>query len=88
MFLRKLEYYRGIIILTTNRVKDIDDTVQSRISVALHYAPLGPEKRKPIWESYLKKAVTAKGRAEYTSVDRDWLSSKEVNGRQVCFEPM
>lgn len=35
-------------------------------------------------ESYLKKAVTAKGRAEYTSVDLDWLSSKEVNGRQVC----
>ena len=30
------------MILTTNRVKDIDGAVQSRISVALHYGPLGP----------------------------------------------
>ena len=71
------------MILTTNRVKDIDDAVQSRISVALHYGPLGLITRKTIWESYLKKAVTAKGRAKYTSVDLDWLSKKEVNGRQV-----
>ena len=56
---------------------------QSRISVALHYGPLGLETRKTIWESYLKKAVTAKGRAKYTSVDLDWLSKEEVNGRQV-----
>ena len=48
VFLRKLEYYRGIIILTTNRVKNIDDTVQSRISVALHYGPLGLGTRKTI----------------------------------------
>ncbi|KAI9791932.1 MAG: hypothetical protein M1835_008168 [Candelina submexicana] len=83
VFLRTLEYYRGIMILTTNRVKDIDDAVQSRISVALHYGPLGLDTRKTIWESFLKKAATAKGRAEYTSVDLDWLSSKEVNGRQI-----
>ncbi|KAL8698333.1 MAG: hypothetical protein Q9201_006630 [Fulgogasparrea decipioides] len=83
VFLRTLEYYRGIMILTTNRVKDIDDAIQSRISVALHYGPLGLDTRKIIWESFLKKAATAKGRAEYTSVDLDWLSKKEVNGRQI-----
>ncbi|KAL2044439.1 hypothetical protein N7G274_003144 [Stereocaulon virgatum] len=83
VFLWKLEYYRGIMILTTNRVKDIDNVVQSRISVALHYGPLGLETRKTIWESYLKRAVTAKRRAKYTSVDLDWLSKKEVNGRQI-----
>ena len=31
-----IEHYRGIIILTTNRVKDINDTIQSGISEALH----------------------------------------------------
>lgn len=85
VFLRKLEYYRGIMILATNRVKDIDDAIQSRISVALHYEPLGFSTRKTIWESFLKKAATAKGRASYTPADLDWLSRKEVNGRQVRF---
>lgn len=83
VFLRKLEYYRGIIILTTNRVRDFDDAIQSRISVALHYRPLGFNTRKTIWESFLKKAATTKGRAKYTSDDIDWLFRKEVNGRQV-----
>ena len=83
VFLRTLEYYRGIMVLTTNRVKDIDDAIQSRISVALHYGPLGLDTRKTIWESFLKKAATAKGRAEFAPLDIDWLSKKEVNGRQV-----
>ena len=72
------------MILTTNRVKDIDDAIQSRkISVALHYGPLGFNTRKKIWESFLKKAATAKCRAEYIPFDLDWLSKNEVNGRQV-----
>lgn len=36
-----------------NRVKDIDDAIQSRISVALHYEPLGLDTRKTLWESFL-----------------------------------
>ena len=79
-----LSHYAAVPILTTNRVKDIDDAIQSRISVALHCGPLGLDTRKTIWESFLKKAATTKGRAEYTSVDLDWLSKKEVDGRQVC----
>jgi hypothetical protein len=27
MFLRKLEYYQGIMLLTTNRVRGFDDTI-------------------------------------------------------------
>ncbi|KAL8671532.1 MAG: hypothetical protein Q9168_003977 [Polycauliona sp. 1 TL-2023] len=83
IFLRTLEYYRGIMVLTTNRVKDIDDAIQSRISVALHYGPLGLDTRKMVWESFLEKAATVKGRAEFTPLDLDWLSKKEVNGRQI-----
>ncbi|SLM33660.1 P-loop containing nucleoside triphosphate hydrolase [Lasallia pustulata] len=83
VFLRKLEYFRGTMILTANHVKDIDDAIQSRISVALHYGPLGFSTRKAIWKSFLKKAATAKGRASYYPADLDWLSRKEVNGRQI-----
>ena len=31
VFLRELEYYQGIMFLTTNRVKQIDDAIASRI---------------------------------------------------------
>jgi len=59
------------MILTTNHVKDIDDAIQSRILVALHYGPLRLDTRKTLWKSFLKKVATAKGRAEYTPVDLD-----------------
>ena len=36
------------MILTTNRVKDIDVAIQSRISVGLQYGPLGFDRRKTI----------------------------------------
>jgi hypothetical protein len=58
------------MVLMTNPVKDIDDAIQSRISVALNYGPLRLDTRKTLWESFLKNATTAKGRAEYTTVDR------------------
>lgn len=71
------------MFLTTNRVQDFDDAIQSRISVALRYTPLGFDTRKTIWENFLKKAATAKGRAIYTSGDLDRLTKRKVNGRQV-----
>jgi SpoVK/Ycf46/Vps4 family AAA+-type ATPase len=40
MFLRMLEYYRGIMFLTTNRVNDFDPAMQSRIHLAIKYPPL------------------------------------------------
>ena len=70
------------MILTINRIKDIDDTIKSRILIVLYYGPLGLNTRKTIWESFLKRAAAVvKGRAEYIPDDLDWLSRKEVNGR-------
>jgi len=48
MFLRTLKYYREIIILTINRVKDIDDAIQSKIFVTLHYELLELNTKKTI----------------------------------------
>lgn len=48
MFLRRLKYYQDIMILTINRVKNIDVAIQSRISVGLQYDPLEFDRRKTI----------------------------------------
>ncbi|KAH6687815.1 hypothetical protein F5X68DRAFT_275535 [Plectosphaerella plurivora] len=41
VFLRKLEYYKGILFLTTNRIGKIDQALSSRIHLVLHYSRLG-----------------------------------------------
>jgi len=44
VFLRVLEYYNGVLFLTTNRVGKLDAAVTSRIHLILHYKRLkGPE---------------------------------------------
>ncbi|ROT42241.1 hypothetical protein SODALDRAFT_318970 [Sodiomyces alkalinus F11] len=41
IFLQKLEYYNGILFLTTNRIGKIDQAISSRIHLILHYKRLG-----------------------------------------------
>lgn len=49
VFLRALEYYRGVLFLTTNRVESFDPAFTSRIHVALHYRQLSGADRARIW---------------------------------------
>ncbi len=85
IFLRKLEYYEGIMFLTTNRVKDFDDAMQSRIHLAVKYPDLGVDTRRSIWASFLDKAVTAGGEAKLKQKELNMLAEKVLNGRQVCY---
>jgi len=80
VFLRQLEYFAGILFLTTNRVSTFDDAFQSRIHVALRYRDLDEETRSTIWKAFLTKvgAVDAISAPEWES-----LVSKKVNGRQI-----
>jgi hypothetical protein len=41
IFLWKLEYYKGIIILITNYIKDFNNIILSRIYIAIRYLLLG-----------------------------------------------
>jgi AAA+ superfamily predicted ATPase len=51
VFLRALEYYDGILILTSNRVATFDEAFKSRIQLALHYKPLKKAHRLRIWKT-------------------------------------
>ncbi|CZR60280.1 uncharacterized protein PAC_10176 [Phialocephala subalpina] len=50
VFLRVLEYYSGILFLTTNRVGILDEAFESRIHVSLYYPPLSKEQTLAIFE--------------------------------------
>ena len=50
MFLRVLEYYAGVLFLTTNRVGDFDEAFTSRIHVSLYYPALNHEKTVEVFK--------------------------------------
>ncbi|OAX82258.1 hypothetical protein ACJ72_03395 [Emergomyces africanus] len=54
VFLRVLEYYSGVIILTTNRVGEFDEAFRSRIHMSLYYPKLDEVSTKEIWEKNLQ----------------------------------
>jgi SpoVK/Ycf46/Vps4 family AAA+-type ATPase len=55
VFLRVLEYYEGILILTSNRVGTFDEAFKSRIQLALHYENLDRSQRQKIWTNFLRR---------------------------------
>ncbi|KAI7778284.1 hypothetical protein LA080_002392 [Diaporthe eres] len=54
VFLRVLEYYAGILFLTTNRVGVIDEAFRSRIHISLYYPPLGYDETRAVFRLNLK----------------------------------
>ncbi|KAJ0354993.1 hypothetical protein COL154_011551 [Colletotrichum chrysophilum] len=55
VFLRHLEYYPGILFLTSNREGLIDEAFKSRIHVALRYKSIDAPGTKKIWENILDR---------------------------------
>ena len=56
VFLRTLEYYSGILFLTTNRVGTLDPAFKSRIHVSLYYPNLTKKASSEIWRNHIQKA--------------------------------
>ncbi|TGO81532.1 hypothetical protein BPOR_1117g00040 [Botrytis porri] len=54
-FLRKMEYFQGLLFLTTNRVGQIDEAFTSRVHVVIEYPPLDDESRRQIWDGLFEK---------------------------------
>ena len=53
VFLRVLEYFNGLLFLTTNRVDDIDEAIVSRCIALIRYDPPDSESRRRIWQVML-----------------------------------
>ncbi|PPJ49740.1 hypothetical protein CBER1_02907 [Cercospora berteroae] len=75
-FLRILEYYRGILILTTNRAVNFDDAFYSRIHLSLPFKPLDHQFREDIWKNFLRGS-------EVSESEISEFAKEEINGRQI-----
>ena len=95
VFLRTLEYYTGILFLTTNRAGSLDEAFKSRVHLALFYPPLTLKQTKCIWTDHIKRLDRRKkrpitmnqdqlvkfGREHYKSLENE--KHKRWNGRQI-----
>ena len=83
IFLRKLEYFDGILILTTNRVHDIDSAILDRMHLQIPYLALDKTAKKVIFASVLEGLCGDGGIAGLGANMLDRLTALPVNGRQV-----
>ncbi|KAH0542492.1 hypothetical protein FGG08_003088 [Glutinoglossum americanum] len=89
VFLRSLEYYQGILFLTTNRVGLFDEAFYSRIHVSLFYPSFDDATRFAVWMNNLKKLNNERPDIKTSWDLEDYLrESKELkelqwNGREI-----
>ena len=83
VFLQQIEYYPGILFLTTNRTKEIDRAIASRVTLALFYPPLNKEATGKIWQSCMKDiqrfvpvALAGETTVRVTPSTRKWWKDK------------
>ncbi|KAI1155266.1 hypothetical protein F4825DRAFT_407951 [Nemania diffusa] len=55
IFLRAMDYFQGILFLTTNRVGHFDEAFMSRIHVSIGYERLDEDARNKIWDNMFSK---------------------------------
>ncbi|KAF4988519.1 hypothetical protein FDECE_15006 [Fusarium decemcellulare] len=85
IFLRQLEYFQGILFLTTNRVETFDEAFQSRIHIALRYDNLDAKAKRTIFKMFLD-SVRKLGKIEVEPISDDDLQSlsrQDLNGREI-----
>jgi len=85
VFLRKLEYYEGILFLTTNRMAQFDEAILSRIHLLLRYENLTQVARRRVWRDFLSRAATSSGGVDVTEKELEELAISPLNGRQVSY---
>lgn len=77
-FLRLLDYYQGILFLTTNRSDVLDPAVLSRVMLRLRYPDLDQNARTVIWRTMFDAAGMT-----LTEGSMEELAEDDVNGRQI-----
>ncbi|KAJ5928290.1 ATPase AAA-type core [Penicillium verhagenii] len=85
VFLRVIEYYDGILVLTSNRIGTFDEAFKSRVQLIVHYPKLKKEDRWRIWSKFfnnIRNTGVGMNIEELEERIGD-LSDNELNGREI-----
>ncbi|KAI8190769.1 hypothetical protein KHU50_000394 [Colletotrichum sp. SAR 10_65] len=89
VFLRLLEYYKGVMLLTTNRVESFDPAFESRIHLTINYPALDFDSRLHVWKVFIdRRKADGSGALEprqFRLEEEDFkaLAKLELNGREI-----
>jgi len=95
VMLQLVEYFTGILFLTSNRMDSLDPAFQTRITLALPYHDLTANGRQKIWENLLHKSGIVGGCEEAHKndcspsasitrpIDTRELAKQPLNGREI-----
>ena len=76
--LRALEFFDGILLLTTNRVGHFDDAFISRIHVQLYYPDFDDKDRAKVWKNFINKLE--RERKDYIRLHAETMEYIESSG--------
>ncbi|GAB1313182.1 AAA+ ATPase domain-containing protein [Madurella fahalii] len=86
VFLRVLEYYQGIMFLTTNQIAEFDIAIPSRIHVSIQYESLKDYQMEAIFHGFLEPLDKRKLIEDYDGI-KEWLEEvvykEKLDGRQI-----
>ncbi|SPN99714.1 uncharacterized protein DNG_02565 [Cephalotrichum gorgonifer] len=86
VFLRVLEYYQGIMFLTTNQIKQFDIAIPSRIHIAIKYDQLTNSQMEAIFRGFLDPLESKGMITDYKGM-LGWLKEdvyyEKFDGRQI-----
>lgn len=83
VFLRHLEYFSGIVFLTTNRIQVFDAAMRSRVHLALGYHEPDAAARRAIWSYNIRQLPKEQVYAGLGGM-LDRLASEALNGREIA----
>ncbi|KAF2180138.1 P-loop containing nucleoside triphosphate hydrolase protein [Zopfia rhizophila CBS 207.26] len=90
VFLRELEYYQGILFITSNRVGWFDEAFKSRIHMSIFYKAFDKPMRDQIWDDHFDRIITErKGKFEIAWSAGDYVkrdpevAEMKLNGREI-----
>jgi len=85
VFLRVIEYYDGILVLTSNRIGTFDEAFKSRVQLIVHYPKLGKGERRRIWDKFIRSLRGTQVNANVEELEEcaEALSEIELNGREI-----
>ncbi|MNR22548.1 hypothetical protein D3C85_1395070 [compost metagenome] len=78
VFLRLLEYFGGILFMTTNRGDNLDEAFLSRVTLGLHFTKPDEDGQTAIWNGLLKNS-----NIKLIESDVQTLVGYGINGREI-----
>lgn len=87
-FVQFINYYEGIVIITTNRVTRFDGSLMPRIDITLGLPPLDSSRRVSIWHNqiedlFVEGYIHASEIASLRSLAQEKWSQENLNGHQI-----